>query len=372
MARYGLGRLILLVVVCCVAWVLACGLTPPAAAPQAAGSTSTGVAPAPAGAEQPLPVAAAGTAGAPAPALERVRLPYASISVSQLSVWVAQDAGLFARHGLDVSLEYVASGTTLIQMLVAGEAELGTASSEAAIAATLAGAPLVVLAPTVDRLVYNVYATASVADAASMRGRRLGVTRAGSSTDYAARQWLPTLGLRPDADVTFVQLGGQPEILAGLQAGAIDAGLLSPPGNIEARRLGLREIADLSRLDVQFYQSCLIATIRALDERREVVGRVVRALVEANAVIHRDRALTKQAIARYTQTSDDEVLDASYDATLPAISRVPRPTRAAIEAALALVEHSNLAAHGADPARFYDPRFVQELEDSGFIDALYR
>jgi NitT/TauT family transport system substrate-binding protein len=301
-----------------------------------------------------------------------MRLPYASVSVSQLPVWVAQDAGLFGKQGLDVSLEYVASGTTLIQTMVAGESEFGTASSEAAIAAALAGAPLVILAPTVDRLVYNVFATTAVADAAAMRGRRLGVTRVGSSTDYAARQWLPTLGLRPDTDVTFVQLGGQPEILAGLQSGAIDAGLLSPPGNVEARRLGLRDIADLSRLDVQFYQAAVIATSRVIEGRPDLVRRFMRALVEANAVIHQDRARTKQIIGRYTQTTDEEILEDSYDATVPSIPRVPLPSRPAIEAALVLVEHSIPAAHGADPTRFYDPRFVQELEESGFIRGLYR
>jgi len=109
-----------------------------------------------------------------------------------------------------------------------------------------------------------------------------------------------------------------------------------------------------------------------VDERPDLVRRFVRAIVAANAVIHEDKALTKQAIARYSQTTDDEVLEASYQAADPAIPRVPLPTRAAIESAIELVALTDPAARGADPARFYDPRFVKELEDSGFIQGLYR
>ena len=194
----------------------------------------------------------------------------------------------------------------------------------------------------------------------------------GRQSTFATRQWVRNLGLRADEDVVLVQLGGQPEILAGLQAGAIDAGLLSPPANMEARRLGMRELADLIRLPVQFYQSSLVASRKVIDEQPDRVRRVVRALVEANSVIHQDKALTKRAIGRYTDTTADEVLEDSYQFALPAIPRSPLPTRTVIEEAVDLVAHTNPAAQGADPDRFYDPRFVQELEDSGFIRGLYR
>ena len=216
------------------------------------------------------------------------------------------------------------------------------------------------------------HATAALPDAASVRGRRLGITRAGSSTDFAARQWVLSLGLRPDDDVPLVQLGGQPEILAGLQAGAVDAGLLSPPANMEARRLGLQEVADLTRLPVQFYQSSIVVNRQLVDGRPALARRFLRAIVEANSVIHLDKPRTKQAIGHYTETTNDEVLETSYQFVLPAIPRVPLPTRAVIQEALDLSVPTNPAAATADADRFFDPRFVQELEDSGFIQSLYR
>jgi ABC-type nitrate/sulfonate/bicarbonate transport system substrate-binding protein len=300
-----------------------------------------------------------------------VRVAYASISITSLPAWVAQDAGTFAKNGLDVTLDYVPSGTTLVQNMVAGGTDFAFAGAEAALSAALAGAPLVIIAPSVDRLTYTVHAPAEIADGAALRGRRLGITRAGSSTDFAARQWVETLGMRPDADVALIQLGGQPEILAGLQAGAVDAGLLSPPGNTEARRAGYREIADLSRLPAQLYQAAIVAPQPLIDQRPEVVQRFARAIVEANAVIHQDKAQTKQIIGRYTQSTDDGVLEDSYTGALAAIPRVPVPTRATTEVALELAAHSNPAVAPADVSQYFAPRFVQELDDSGFIRGLY-
>jgi NitT/TauT family transport system substrate-binding protein len=300
-----------------------------------------------------------------------VRVAYASVSITALPAWVAQDAGTFARNGLEVTLDNVPSGTTLIQNMVAGGTDFAFAGSEAAISAALAGAPLVIVAPSVDRLTYTVHAPADIADGGALRGRRLGITRAGSSTDFAARQWVETLGMRPDADVTLVQLGGQPEILAALQAGAVDAGLLSPPGNTEARRAGYRAIADLSRLPAQLYQAAIVAPRPLIEQRPDVARRFARAIVEANAVIHQDKARTKQIIGRYTQSSDDGVLEDSYAGAVAAIPRVPVPTRAATEVALDLAAHSNPAAPHADAGQFFDARFVQELDDSGFIRGLY-
>jgi ABC-type nitrate/sulfonate/bicarbonate transport system substrate-binding protein len=310
-------------------------------------------------------------AGGAAPPSDKVRVAYASISITALPAWVAQDTGTFAKNGLEATLDYVPSGTTLIQNMVAGGADFAFAGSEAAISAAIAGAPLVIIAPSVDRLTYTVHASSEIPDGAALRGRRLGITRAGSSTDFAARRWVETLGLRPDAVVTLVQLGGQPEILAGLQGGAIDAGLLSPPGNTEARRAGFREIADLSRQPAQIYQTAIVAPKPLVDQRPDVVRRFARAIVEANAVIHKDKAQTKQIIGRYTQSNDDGVLEDSYAGAVAFIPRVPVPARAAIELALDLAAHSNPAAPHADASQLYDPRFVQELDDSGFIRGLY-
>jgi NitT/TauT family transport system substrate-binding protein len=315
-----------------------------------------------------------GAPAAPMPTTERVRLrvPYVALSVTQLPAWVAQDAGLFAKQGLDVTLEYIAGSSTMINAMIAGEAQFSVAAAEAPIAASLAGADLVILAPTVERLVFSVYGRPDLAEPTAVRGGRVGMARAGSATDFAAREWLRSIGLRPDQDATLIQMGGQPETVTGLLAGAVDAGVIAPPNDVQARRQGLRLLADLRQLDVQFYPASLVTSRQLVVDQPDVVRRFLRATTEAVSLIHQDPALARQVLGRYTQIADEEVLEESYQAVLPVLPRTPLPTRAAVESALALLAPGTPAAVGADPERFYDPRFVQELEDSGFIRALYR
>src|SRR4051794_1098762 len=117
-----------------------------------------------------------------------------------------------------------------------------------------------------------------------------------------------------------------------MQSGAIDAGVTSSPVDIQARRLGMRELADLSRLDKVFYQTALVAARRVVDGRPDMVRRFMRAIVEANSVIQQDQARTKEIIGRYSETTDDEVLEHGYQVGRAAIPRLPLPTREAVEA----------------------------------------
>jgi len=140
--RAGGPRRATIALLCGLAWLLACApaaAVPPASAPAAPPVAGRSEAPTPPSADAAAPT-------------ESVRVGYSSLSVTSLPAWVAQDTGTFAKHGLEVALDYVPSGTTLIQNMLAGGTDFGFASAETAIAAALAGAPLVILAPGVDRL----------------------------------------------------------------------------------------------------------------------------------------------------------------------------------------------------------------------------
>src|SRR5262249_22255055 len=158
----------------------------------------------------PPPTAPAERGGLPGPPV--------ALSATQRAPWVAQDAGLFAKQGLDVTLEYIPGSSTMINAMITGEAQFSVAAAEAPIAASLAGAELVILAPTVERLVFSVYGRPDLADPTAVRGGRVGMARAGSATDFAARGWLRSIGLRPRPGVTLVPVGRQPGAGPGLPA----------------------------------------------------------------------------------------------------------------------------------------------------------
>ena len=228
----------------------------PAAAPSPSAPATSGVSPVTAGGTKPESAAPTAVPRA------AVRIPHSALSLSSLPHWLAYDAGLYEREGLDVTMDYVASSTTLAPALLSGEIGMAYAGQEIVIASGVQGGDMVIMGAGIAKPLFWLSAHPSLRAPEELRGKRLGVTRFGSSSDTVARYYLRTLGLQPDRDVTILQMGGNPEMVAGLHSGAIDAALLSPPSVFQARRNGAVTLADMGDLDYPFYQDAVITTRR--------------------------------------------------------------------------------------------------------------
>jgi NitT/TauT family transport system substrate-binding protein len=182
-----------------------------------------------------------------ASAAERLRVAHSTLTATNSVLWVARDRNIFSRRGLDVSLIYVA-GVRSMQALLAQEVELGSISGTTAIQANLAGADSVIVGGISNSVLMWLVATPDIASVEALRGKRIGVTRFGSLSDFMARHQLRRAGITPDKDVALIQTGGYPESVAAMQANGIQAAMLSPPYHtIAIKRLGFRELIDLSR-----------------------------------------------------------------------------------------------------------------------------
>jgi ABC-type nitrate/sulfonate/bicarbonate transport system substrate-binding protein len=171
-------------------------------------------------------------------------------------------------------------------------------------------------------------------------------------------------------DVAIVQLGGVPEILAGIQSGAVDAGVLSPPTDSKARQEQLKELVNVTKYDVTYYQSPLAVTRSWLAGHRDLALNVLRGYAAGVAFIATNKDQTKAIIGKYTKTTDSAVLEDAYQALLSTLQRVPAPKPEAIQTGLA--QSTSPKAKTADPNRFIDASLVAEVQKSGFIDSLYK
>jgi NitT/TauT family transport system substrate-binding protein len=359
--------------------LLAIGCSAPAAPAQPAaapGGTSGGAA-APASAQTPAGASAAApaSAGAPAPvappARARPRVAYTAISGSTWPVWIAQDTGIFAKHGLDADIEFVASSTTAMQSMLSGEvAFVPTASAPTVIQAVLGGADAVIIGATNNTVIFSLMSAPSIRQYADLRGKRIGISRLGASTDSAARSALLKWGLKPDEEVTILQMGGVPEALAGLTAGAIDAAVLSTPHDLRAKQAGFNELADLGAIGIDYPQTAIATTRGYLAANEDVARRFLRATVEAVHVMKSDPATAQAIFGKYTDSDDPEILQASYRAYVDKTESVPYAKPAAMQVAIAEVAQTDPRAASAKPEDFADNRYVQELETSGFIQQL--
>ena len=298
-----------------------------------------------------------------------IRVGYTALAGSFTPLWIAKELGLFERQGIQCSPVYMAS-TLAYQAMLAGETNFAVGASIPPVQARLGGADPLILVTYTNGFTFSVVARPPVQQPADLRGKRVGVTRFGAPTDFGARIALKQWGLVPGKDVTIIQLGGLPESFAALKGGSVQAVVLPPPFSTEAIRQGLVQLIDFNQSDIEFIGVGLTSTARFVSTHDEATRRVVRALVEGIWAFKGNREATLRAIEKYTRLTDRNILEETYQSNRKVVRLAPRTTEAAVRNVLEALADQNPRARGANPQDFYTNRFIDEIEQTGFMREL--
>jgi ABC-type nitrate/sulfonate/bicarbonate transport system substrate-binding protein len=298
-----------------------------------------------------------------------VRVGYSALSASFSPVWMAKELDLFERQGLQSTPIYIA-GTLAYQAMLAGETDFTVGTGIAPIRARLSGADPLIVVTYISGFNFSVIARPPIHQPGDLRGKRIGISRFGAGTDFGARIALKQWGLVPVKDVTIIQLGGYPEAFAGLKGDSVQAAVLAPPFSTEAKRLGMVELIDFNQSDTEFTGVGLITTARYMSAHGEATRRVVRALVEGIWAFKGNREAALRAIGKYTRMTDRNLLEEAYQSNRKVIRLVPLTTEAGVRNVLDAVADQNPRARSANPQDFYTNRFIDELEQAGFMREL--
>jgi sulfonate transport system substrate-binding protein len=298
-----------------------------------------------------------------------IRVGYTALAGSFSPLWMAKELDLFERHGIQSSPIYMAS-TLAYQAMLAGETDFTVGASIPTIQARLGGADALILVTYISGFTFSVIARPPIQQPGDLRGKRIGVTRFGAPTDFGARIALKRWGLVPVKDVTIIQMGGLPESLVALKGGSVQAAVLPPPFSTEAKRAGMVELFDFNQSDIEFTGVGLTATARYVSTRDEATRRVVRALVEGIWAFKANREAALRAIGKYTRSTDRDLLEETYQTNRKVIRLNARTTEAAVRNVLEAVADQTPRARGANPQDFYTNRFIDELEQAGFMREL--
>src|SRR5262247_553003 len=302
---------------------------------------------------------------------KRIAVAYSAISATQSGFYLAKDANIFDKHGLFVDQVYVAGGSRVSQTVIAGEFTVALAGGNI-VFADLAGADIATFGGVVNVPSFYLYVQPAIKTQEDLRGKTLGITRYGASTDFTLRFLLKKWGLEPDRDVKVIQMGGQPEILAGMQAGVIQGGVLSSPGDFKAKKTGYFMLANFAKTGLDYPTTSLVSTRSTIKKDRETVKRFLMAYAEAVDRLFRDKELAMKVIGKWTRTQDRETLESSYEYATNFIERPPRLPYKAIETILAQAAETDPRARGRKADEFLDPTIYNELEKSGFFKNLSR
>ena len=303
--------------------------------------------------------------------LKKLRLAYASVTSAFAVPWIAKEAGIFRRRGLDVEIVYIASGPRTIQTLISGGVDVAAIGGGSGIDAKMAGADTVFVATAVNRVLLYMVAAPEIRRIEDLRGKSIGATRIGTLTDFFTRYYLRQAGLVPDRDVFIRGTGGLPETVAALRAGQIHAGTFGFPAVLQARAAGFHVLVDYATQGLRYPLSGIVVTQSMIRAREPAVRSFLEGFIEGIHRFRTDPAFAIDVMGRYMRTADRKILEESQRVYASAFERVPYPDPEDIKLVLIQVGDNNPRARGADPREFVDPRLIREIEASGFIKRLY-
>lgn len=290
-----------------------------------------------------------------------------SITPSNSTVLAAVDGGYFKKHGLDVKPIVMAGSTTAIAAMLSGEVNFITIAASGLINAHLAGRDAVLIAGIVNFAPYELIVGKGIERLEDLRGKRVGIARFGGSADFLARWALEKNGLKPGKDVIIMQIGGNPERLAAVSQGAIQATLLEQAFAYQAKKAGFRSLLDYAGAGLDYQHSAIGTTKSFIDKNRELVGRFMKGLVEGIHRFKTDAAFGKKVIERHLKVPDSDTINAAYDYYSSHTDLLPYVNLKGVKFALDGIVESNPKARNVKPEDIGDNSIVKEIEASGFV-----
>jgi ABC-type nitrate/sulfonate/bicarbonate transport system substrate-binding protein len=313
------------------------------------------------------------TAQASVEKFERLRLLYSAVGGSQAAIWVPYEAKIFRKHGLDVELLYVGGGGRAAQVVQSGEVPIGIFTGGAVVNSNLAGGDLVIVASAMNAMTFSVVARPEIRRPEELQGKRVGISRFGSATDFGLRYLEERWPVKRQRHFAVLQMGGMPENWAALRSGALDAAVLNAELTILAKKEGFRELADLSQMGLSFPTSSICTTRWFIRRNENAVRKFVRAYAEGVHFAKTQRAFTVEVMKKYLRNEDTAFVNSLYDLyILQNIPRIPRPSAEAVRTVLDQMAETNPQVAKLQPEQFIDARFFQELEKESFLQKLWK
>jgi NitT/TauT family transport system substrate-binding protein len=312
------------------------------------------------------------TPGSIASAAEKITLGYVAPSITQFLPWISRETGVLAKYDLNAEIILITGSPRLVQSLIAGDVDFAFAGVTAFVRARLRGADVAILGTSTNVSSQKLMAgrASKIRRLEDLKGSILGVSQYGSEADTFARAALTRVGIKPDKDVTILQLGGHPQVAAALAAGKLEAGAVAGLASLTAEKSGARLIASAADLKVLSPSGTFGTTRGYIQRKRSVVERVMRSFVEAIHYLKTNPSGTISLMQKYMGGLSTEEASFLYHEQAEFFDTLPLPSDKALQSLLD--RETDAKAKTAKPADFIDVSFLKEIEKSGMIDQLYR
>jgi len=292
--------------------------------------------------------------------------------MSQSLPWMAEEAGLFKKHNLDFQLVFIASSAIVTAALLGGDAEMTLTGGIGNVIAYVRGSTdIVFVAGVKNVMTQSLLAGKAFKRPEDLKGKRIAVSRIGGNTHYFTIQAFRRFGMEPNRDYSFMQSGGDPEAVAALLTGQVDAATLTPPGDAMAIANGFQYLIHGPDLKIPYAATAFVTKRSVIAKRPQVIGQFMQAMAEAAKIMHTDREFVYKVLGKYLRVTDRSVLDAAYNAEIKALEPRLVIKNEALQAILDEIAPRDTQAKKVKPQELVDSRYLDEMEKSGFFDQLW-
>jgi len=307
--------------------------------------------------------------------LKKVPFPFSPIGLNCLPWFVAKDARIFEKHGIDFDPVFIGASSALFNAMLSGAADLAGSGGPAVISNILKGGDIIHITAMVPRFTQSIMVKSEIKKPEDMAGRKIGVSRLGTVTHFALQTLIDGHNIK---NVTILQMGGQPEAFAGLSRGSVDGAVFSPPYNFQLKKQGYHEIAspsDLAKL-TPFITNGIVARRSVAEKDKDTVIKTIKGTAEAIKIIQTDSEYTKKVMSKWMPMNDADMMEQSYRFATENYAKEGMIPEAALRGMVKQMVQSNLAdpkmASATPLTAYYDNRYVEEVKRSGFFDQLWR
>ena len=294
-----------------------------------------------------------------------------SLSASQWIPWIAKEARLYEKYGMEAELVLLRGSGQSAQAIIGGSILGAPCTLTTVMSANLSGADLVTVAHTVSGVQSKLFVRPDIKKPEDLRGKRIAVSGFGSLGDFLERYIIKKYGMDPVKDVIMLAIGAQPDRLQALFNGAVDAADVSHPADVQAERKGYRMLWD-AKQEVSYPSMSIVTRRKHTVDDRDSVLRMVKAHVEGIHLLKTNKEFSLKVLSKYLKTSDRELLEGSYEIYRKDFISVPYPITQGLQPTYEYVAQQRADVWNYKPEAFMDASFIAELEKSGFIKNLAR
>jgi len=304
-------------------------------------------------------------------AAEKINASYGAISGSMAPIWIAKEARLFDKQGIDLNLVYIPGGPRSIMSLIGNSVQFVNHSGMPALEAYLRGAETAMIASSMNQLEHAVMAQKNITTVDQLKGKVLGMSTQGALTDVILREALRHYGIS-EKEATIIPVGDEAARLSSLQTGRVQAVIVSGSQRRTAKQLGFREVIDLAKLPIEVSGSSILVRRGYVMQNPDITTRFLKAWIEGAYLFKAKPEFSIGVLKKYVASRDPEIVGALYELNKQQLSVKPVPYVRVIKSMIQLLARTRPDLPNANPEGFVEARFINDLDSSGFFEEMSR